>query len=226
MTETSFLTILWYNEKGPVQSGPLPVIPIKSNAEMHQIFLTFDSHMIRLYQLTGYTLVDFFLGTFVLALAAEIIGELTSSVAFLGVRKYIESSTDEMIRFQNLSMDALAVGDGATYTACNKLANDAFGKTFFMQVSLSAALLWPVPFVLAWMQTRFSDVEFQLLFVDYSVGYLCVFITLYAAAYLIFKRIKCRLPYFREISDIMASYRKRSREMKSLADLLPPRDRI
>lgn len=161
-----------------------------------------------------------------LALAAEIIGELTSSVAFLGVRKYIESSTDEMIRFQNLSMDALAVGDGATYTACNKLANDAFGKTFFMQVSLSAALLWPVPFVLAWMQTRFSDVEFQLLFVDYSVGYLCVFITLYAAAYLIFKRIKCRLPYFREISDIMASYRKRSREMKSLADLLPPRDRI
>jgi len=205
----------------------LPVIPIKSSVEMHQIFLTFDSHVIRLYQLTGYTLLDFFLGTFVLALAAEIIGELTSSVAFLAVRKYIESSTDEMVRFQNLSVDALALGDGATYTACNKLANDAFGKTFFMQVSLSAALLWPVPFVLAWMQSRFSNVEFQLLFVDYSVGYLCVFITLYAAAYLIFKRIKYRLPYFREMAEIMAGYRKRAREMKSLADLLPPRkDRI
>ena len=194
---------------------------------MHQIFLTIDSHVIRLYQLTGYSLVDFFLGTFVLALVAEIIGELTSSVAFLAVRKYIESSTDEMVRFQNLSVDALAVGDGATYTACNKLANDAFGKTFFMQVSLSAALLWPVFFVLAWMQSRFSDVEFELLFSDYSVGYVCVFIILYVAAYLIFKRIKHRVPYFREMADIMASYRKRAREMKSLADLLPPRrDRI
>ena len=223
MTETLFLTTRWYNKKGPVQSGPLPVIPIKSSVEMHQIFLTFDSLMIQLYRLTGYTLVDFFLGTFVLALAAKIIGELTSSMAFLAVRQYIEKSTDEMVRFQNLSVDALTVGDGATYTACNKLANDAFGKTFFMQVSLSAALLWPVPFVLAWMQSRFSDVEFELLFTDYSVGYLCIFITLYAAAYLIFKRIKYRVPYFREMAEIMAGYRKRAREMKSLADLLPPR---
>ena len=167
------------------------------------------------------------LGTFVSALAAEIIGELTSSVAFLAVRKYIKSSTDEMVRFQNLSVDALAVGDGATYTGCNKPANDAFCKSFFMQMSLSAALLWPVLFVLAWMQSRFSDMEFELLFIDYSVGYLCIFITLYAAAYLIFKIIKYRVPCFREMAEIMAGYRKRAREMKSLADLLPPRrDRI
>jgi hypothetical protein len=167
------------------------------------------------------------LGTFVSAPAAVIIGELTSSVDFLDLRKYIKSSTDEMVRFQNLSVYALAVGDGATYTGCNKPANDEFGKSFFMQMSLSAALLWPVLFVLAWMQSRFSDVEFELIFIDYPVGYLCIFISLYAAAYLIFKRIKDRVPYFREMAEIMAGYRKRAREMKSLADLLPPRrDRI
>jgi hypothetical protein len=190
------------------------------------MLLTLDSYVIRLYQLTGYALVDFFLGSFILAFTAIIIGEVTSSVAFGAVKKYIETSTDEMVRFQNLSIDALAAGEGATYTACNKLANDAFGKTFFMQVSLSAALLWPVPFVLAWMQSRFSDVEFRLIFTEYSVGYICVFIALYAAAYLIFKRIKRRLPYFREMTVTMAEYRKRSREMKSLADLLPPRDKM
>lgn len=193
---------------------------------MDQMLLTLDSYVIRLYQLTGYALVDFFLGSFILAFTAIIIGEVTSSVAFGAVKKYIETSTDEMVRFQNLSIDALAAGEGATYTACNKLANDAFGKTFFMQVSLSAALLWPVPFVLAWMQSRFSDVEFRLIFTEYSVGYICVFIALYAAAYLIFKRIKRRLPYFREMTVTMAEYRKRSREMKSLADLLPPRDKM
>ena len=49
------------------------------------------------------------------------------------------------------------------------------------------------------MDIGFSDVEFPLLFSDYSVGFVGVFIPLYAAAYLIFKRIKYKLPYFRRI---------------------------
>ena len=54
-----------------------------------------------------------------------------------------------------------------------------------------------------------------------------MFITVYAAAYLLFKRIKYRVPHFREMAEIMASYPKRTRETKSLAELLPPRrDRI
>jgi hypothetical protein len=73
------------------------------------------------------------------------------------------------------------------------------------------------------MQSRFSDEELELLFTDHSLGYLCMFITVYAAAYLIFKRIKYREPHFSEMAEIMASYPKRTREMKSLAELLPPR---
>lgn len=192
---------------------------------MDSFLEAFDSYLIHVYRITGYTFIDFLIGTFIIALAAVIVGEFTISLAFLAVRKHIDKVTDEMIRFQNLSIDALASGSSAGYTTCNKLANDAFGKTFFMQVSLSAAFLWPVPFALAWMQYRFSEVEFQFFLTDYSVGYGSVFIVLYAAAYLAFKRIKYKLPYFRRIKEILDTYQQRTREMKTLADIFPKQDR-
>ena len=105
------------------------------------------------------------------------------------------------------------------YTASNKLANDAFGRSFFMQIALSAAFLWPIPFALGWMQYRFSDVEFRLPGTEVSVGYIAVFILLYIAAYLLFRRVKYRLPYFRRIKEMLDSPKVRLAEMKSFADL-------
>ena len=56
------------------------------------------------------------------------------------------------------------------------------------------------------MRYRFDDIEFQLLFTDNTVGFLCVFIALYAAARLIFGKIKYKLPYFRNIRAILNNY--------------------
>lgn len=190
--------------------------------EMPPFYGLLDPFLIRFYRLTGYAWADFLIGTLVLALLALIIGEVTISLAFLAVKKRSDRVTEESRRYQNLSLDALKAGDKQAYNATNKLANDAFGKSFFMQIALSAAFLWPIFFALAWMDYRFAGLEFPVPFTAYSLGYIGVFILVYAAAYLIFKRVIYKLPYFRRIKAILDTYRSRAGELKSIADLLPP----
>jgi len=186
---------------------------------MHPAYLLMDPYLIWLYRITGHAFADFMLGTFLLAFIALVIGELTISVVFLIIKKRIDKVTDEVIRYQNLSMDAVASRRKDAYNAANKLANDAFGKSFFMQIALSAAFLWPIPFALTWMQYRFGEVEFPILFSEHSLGFPAVFIALYAAAYLMFRRVKYKIPYFKRIKAILDSYDLRSRKIKTLADL-------
>jgi hypothetical protein len=180
--------------------------------EMHPLWMLVDPYIIWFYRLTGYAFADFLVGTFVLAWIALLVGEFTISVVFLIARKRIDASTDEARHYQDLSAEALSAGDKVAYRAANKLANDAFGRSFFMQIALSAAFLWPIFLALAWMGKRFSELEFPLVSSDYSIGYAGVFIVLYAAAYLIFKKIKYRLPYFRRIKSILDSYDRHGRE--------------
>ena len=103
-----------------------------------------------------------------------------------------------------------------------QLANEAFGKSFFMQVALSATFLWPIFFALGWMQHRFLEVEFPLPFIGFSLGYIGVFLILYIAAYFVFKPVKRRMPYFRRIKELMDASGRSARNLKSFGDPLPP----
>jgi len=189
--------------------------------EMHPMWMLVDPYIIWFYRLTGYAFADFLLGTFVLAWIALLVGEFTISVVFLAAKQRIDASTHEARRYQDLSAEAMSAGNKEAYRAANKLANDAFGRSFFMQIALSAAFLWPVFVALAWMNLRFAELEFPLLFTDHSLGCVGVFIVLYAAAYLIFKKIKYKLPYFRWMKTILDSYESGSAEAKSFAEVLP-----
>ncbi len=189
--------------------------------EMHPLWTLIDPYIIWFYRLTGFAFADFLIGTIVLAWIALLVGEFTISAVFLTSRQRIDAASHEARHYQDLSGEALSAGDKEAYRAANKLANDAFGKSFFMQIALSAAFLWPVFVALAWMDQRFADVEFDILFTDYSLSHIGVFIVLYAAAYLIFKRIKYKLPYFRRIKDILDTYGRRGREIKTLDHLIP-----
>jgi hypothetical protein len=188
--------------------------------EMPLFFRLLDPYLIWFYRITGYALVDFVTGTLVLALLAVIIGELSISLAFLATRKHTDQVTDEVVRYQNLSVDALAARDKRAYTAANQLANDAFGKSFFMQIALSAAFLWPIPFALAWMQYRFMEVEFPLPIIPYALGYIGVFLSLYVGAYFVFKPVKDKIPYFRRIKEILDASSHSAQKLKSFGDLL------
>jgi hypothetical protein len=189
---------------------------------MHPIFLLLDPYLIRLYRLTGYAPVDFVIGTFTLALAAVIIGEFTISLAYLATRKRIDRVADETIKYQNLSIDALTSGDKQAYRAANRLANDAFGHSFFLQIALSAAFLWPICFALAWMSYRFGEIEFPVPYLHFSFGYIGVFLILFVAAYFVFKPVKYKIPYFRRIKEMLKASSLTARNLKNFGDILPP----
>jgi hypothetical protein len=119
---------------------------------MQPLLQFIDPYLIMFYRLTGQVGVDFVLGTFVLSFICLVLGEFTIFLVFLITRRRIDAKTTEAENYQNLSMDALKAGNKEAYLAANKLANEAFGHTFFQQMALSAAFLWPVCFALGWMQ--------------------------------------------------------------------------
>lgn len=185
---------------------------------MHPYLIPIDAVLISLYRLTGVGLPDFFIGTFLLAFIAVVVGELTISALFLINREHIEKINDEVIRYQNLSMDALAAGNKEAYKAANKLANDAFGKSFFLQIALSAGFVWPALFAVIWMSYRFSGIQFEILFTNLTVNYICPFVAMFAAAYLVFKKVKYKIPYFKRIKSILDDYGRIARSMKGPKD--------
>ena len=190
--------------------------------EMHPVFLFLDPYLIWFYRITGYARLDFLLGTFTLALMAVIIGEFNIALAYLAARRRIARVTDEAVKYQNLSLQALTAGNKGAYRAANRLANDAFGHSFFMQIALSAAFLWPAGFFLAWMSHRFAELEFPFPFIPYSLGYIGVFLILFIAAYFVFKPVKHRIPYFRRIKERLDASSLTGRKLTSFSDLLTP----
>ena len=158
--------------------------------EMPSFLLALDPFLIWWYRLPDNAYIGFFWGTFVLALICVIIGDVTLSLALRLVGRRLENLSAESLKYQDLSIEAAKAGDKASYKAANKLANEAFGMSFFSQMAVSMARLWPLPFALAWMQTRFTEVEFPLPVIGFSLGYIGVFIILYIAAYFLFKQVK------------------------------------
>lgn len=118
-----------------------------------------------------------------LALWATLLGRLTMALVMRVNLRHVQEGLAETSLRHTQSMNALKAGDKESYKAINKLANEAYGKTFFLQVAMAAASLWPIPLALGWLQLRFSDVRFplplEIPFVSDGVGYAFVFIPLY-----------------------------------------------
>ncbi len=150
---------------------------------MDQILVLLDKYLIALYKVTGNPLLDYFFGTFLLSILVAVAGEVLFATAFAFNEKYLRKSDRTLSETHTLSMQALDAGDMEAYKACNKLANEAFGKVFFQTVALSSAKLCPVFFALAWMQSRFIDIAVPLPvtlpLIGNSVGYIFVFVVFY-----------------------------------------------
>ena len=182
--------------------------------EMHPVYLYLDPYLIWFYRLSGSAEVNFLLGTLALAVLSLLVGESTSSLASLIVRRQFEQVAGEAKRYQDLSMEALKAGNRPAYEAANKVANEAFGKSFFMQMALSATFFWPIFFALGWMQYRFLEMAFPLPFIGFSIGYIGVFILLYIPAYILFKRVKHKLPRLRRIKKLLDIHNRSVGAMK------------
>jgi hypothetical protein len=193
---------------------------------LQTIFFYIDAFLIYFYRLAPVPIIGYMMGTFVLAILSVAVGQLTYAVAFRWNRHWLNTDSREMIRMHNLSLRALAAKDKPAYKACNKVANDAFGKHFFAQMAMGMASLWPAPFALAWMGTRFAGVEFLLPFhvpwVGGTVGYPATFIPMFVLAHILFGKIKYRLPFFRDMRAAMIADAASSEPMMTLDDIVSP----
>jgi len=161
------------------------------------VYLHLDGLLISLYRVTGHPHADYFLGTFLLSLGCAVLGEITLSFAVRFNKRYIDELNDEADRKERLSMEAYGNGDETSYRALNKAATDVWSRKFFTMAAYSAGMLWPLPFALGWMQTRFQSVAFPVMFplnllVGDSVGFIFTFIPLYILSRILSSKIKKR----------------------------------
>lgn len=178
------------------------------NSAFNKIISMIDPFLIGPYRLTSDSFAGFLIGTFCLSMICVVLGELTISIGIRLNRKHLQELKKEVSHKESLSMQAYAEEDSVSYKALNKAANDAWGKYFFTMAAYSGGILWPVPFALAWMQSRFQDVDFELVFpinhlLGDNVGYPFIFIPLYILARIVFKYLRPRLPYFRGVQAML-----------------------
>ncbi|NNG01702.1 MAG: hypothetical protein HKM93_20115 [Desulfobacteraceae bacterium] len=165
--------------------------------------LFIDGYLIMLYRMTGIGIIDYFIGTLLLSLAAVVVGEVCVVVAIRFNKGHIQHLTSETDRMERMSIAAYEKGDLKSYKALNKSATDSWGRQFFTLAAYSAGILWPIPFILGWMQFRFNEVNFLVayplrLITGETVGYLFTFFPIYILARIMFKYLRPWIPFFRK----------------------------
>ncbi|HET98353.1 MAG TPA: hypothetical protein ENN98_06635 [Desulfurivibrio alkaliphilus] len=167
---------------------------------LRQLYIYLDALLIAPFRFFETPIVGFYFGTFVLCAWCILLGELTFRLAVLANCAYMNRIRAEAVKMHNLSIKAIALKDKESYRNCNKQANEAFGKYFFNTITQGAAYLWPVPFALAWMSLRFSQVEFELLFplpiVGDTLGFAAVPVNIYILSRIGWGRLKPHLYLF------------------------------
>ncbi len=148
------------------------------------------------------------LGAALLALCCLLLGELSAGLAYLWQRRRLEAMQAGVLRYHNLSVDAIHAGDKEAYLAINRTAHDEFGKSFFAQAGVGMASIWPLPFALGWMALRFEGIPvYAVPGTSLHAGYVFVFLTCYIAERILFARLRKRLPFFARIEDLKARAR-------------------
>lgn len=147
------------------------------------LYFWIDAFLMFWYRLPENPMLGFLVGTAALCCFVTVVGWYTADAAASLMNPHLHRLKQETVSMHNLSMKAIAVKDKQSYTSCNKMANEAFGRYFFAQTGLGAAALLPVPFALGWLQERFQDVLFPIPFslpkIGSNVTPVFVFILLY-----------------------------------------------
>ena len=193
--------------------------------DMNSIYLALDPVFIAPYRWISDPAIAFWIGSLMLSLWCIFAGELSSIFIYRVNRVYYSKLNEKMVHMHNLSIEAIKLKDKANFKATNKRANEYFGKVFFAQAAFFAVSLWPVPFALGWMQSRFTGIDIvsvPMLSLDFSklslteittgffssttltLGYAFVLLSCYIALrYLLYKTRKyipilCRIEELRE----------------------------
>jgi hypothetical protein len=149
------------------------------------IYSLMDNLFMPVFRLPDSPLSGYYLGTFVLSALCFILGKYSVFCAFRFNRDKIIHNSNEMTRYQDISIKALRAGNKYAFRACNSMSNDAYAKIFFSQIALSAATLWPAFLALGWMQYRFGGVDFRTVVPMPGANYIFGYVTTFALCYVI-----------------------------------------
>jgi hypothetical protein len=168
------------------------------------MYVYLDALLIAPYRISAIPIVGFYVGTFLLCVWCVLVGELTFRLAALANRSHINKLRAQAVKMHNLSIKAISVKDKENYRSCNTEANEAFGKYFFNMITQAASYLWPVPFALAWMATRFSLVTFELPFslpiIGDTMGFAVVPVNMYILCRIIWGKLKPHISFLQKDS--------------------------
>ena len=121
-----------------------------------------DPVLIYPYRLFDNPMVGWWVGTFCLAAWAVLIGEITMAIANRVNKATISSNLADTMYYHEQSMKAKQAGDDEAYKGINKLANESYGKSFFLLMAMGMAALWPAFFAAAWLDERFGGIKFTM----------------------------------------------------------------
>lgn len=164
---------------------------------VYEFYQAIDPVLIFAFRLIEPPILGYLLGNLYIALICALLGELTLALLFKVNRKHYQEQNKEMMRNQSISIQALMQKNKEDFKAANRLANDAFGRSFFAGIAFSSSSLWPVPFALGWLGFRFGHLDFELLFplplLGESVSYTAVFLLTYILARIMGTKLRKRL---------------------------------
>jgi hypothetical protein len=164
--------------------------------------LKVDPILVAPYRWFGNPMLGWWAGTFILALWAVFLGELTLMVAYRANRRQMAETWEETMYYYLHSFKAKQAGDEKAYKLINRQASEEFGKSFFLFLAMGVGSLWPAYFAAAWLNQRFGDIVFLVLpkwAGGFEFNFLAPFIILYITARIIFSKIRPYLPLFNRV---------------------------
>jgi len=172
------------------------------------LILFLDPFFIAPFRMVSSPVFGYLLGTAVLTFLCFILGDVSAmGVKFLN-RKYVRKIQNDMDRHHHLSEKALMMGDKESYKAVNRQALDAFGHSFSLGGAIFCVSIWPLPFALAWMDSRFAhaplELPFSLPFLGGSIHYFASFILIYIAVRIMGSALIHLLPWYAGLSEGLA----------------------
>lgn len=184
------------------------------------VYPIIDSILIAPYRLGLPALASFWLGSAVLAFWCTLGGELSMTLTYIWNREYYTDLNRKMTRMHNISVEAVRHKEKETFKSANKWANEYFGKVFFSHAALFAVSLWPVPFAMGWLQSRFAGIDIHTVpYIDFGLGYPFVFILSYILVRFNFSKVRCYIPFLKKIDEMKAEDAEKAGQMTSWSEL-------
>ncbi|NDV26363.1 hypothetical protein [Desulfovibrio sp. JC010] len=184
------------------------------------IYPVIDNLLIAPYRIGLPSLAAFWLGTAIMALWCTLAGEISMSLIYIWNREYYTDLNRKMTRMNNISIEAIRHKKKETFKSANKWANEYFGKVFFSHAALFAVSLWPVPFAMGWLQSRFAGIDIHTVpYIEFGLGYSFVFILSYIIVRYGFSKVRSYIPVLKKIDDMRAEDAIKAGEMTSWDEL-------